>query len=277
MSTTKRRRTTNYLNNANLMEQLTLSKENLKKVQEENPDATAAECATPELVKMIMMLVERYAQKANWRGYTYNDDMRGDATVSLLNGALKFNPEVSQNPFGYLTQIVTHSFLTTLDKEKRMRTIRDDMLEEQGFNPSHTRQLENESAFLTRRMREFYGGDATCFSIRGGTKIWFRPNLECWKPVSKVVTLTAEVERKTKTKTRRNNKRRVFCKVPLELLQEYFMATEEEPMTAVITGRVVLQNAAFLKIKAKEYEDDGKTIILSGEDIEAIAESLDIQ
>lgn len=151
----KRRGSNNYLNNANLLEQIAESKKRWEKAKRgiNDPDLmpSAASCMTDELVKMIMMLVERYAQKANWRGYTYIDDMKSDALVSLLNGTLKFDPEKSQNPFGYMTQIVTHSFLTTLEKEKRLRTIRDDILEQNGFTPSHTRQIDNESEAMERR------------------------------------------------------------------------------------------------------------------------------
>jgi len=136
----KRKAANNYLNNANLMEEIHKSKE----IQNTQSSFTPAQCLTPELVKMLMMLVDRYSQKANWRNYTYLDDMKGEALVSLCQNALKFNPEKSKNPFGYYTQIVTHSFLTYLDKEKRVRKIRDDLLEQQGFNPSFTRQLENE-------------------------------------------------------------------------------------------------------------------------------------
>ena len=154
--TQRRRRTQNYLNNKNLLEQIALSKEQWAEAQKADPDVSMASCMTAELVKMLQMLVDRYSQKSNWRGYTYIEDMKADAVLSLLNGALKFKPEVSQNPFGYLTQIVTHSFITTLEKEKKVRMIRDDMLEQHGFTPSHTRQLENESAAMERREREFY-------------------------------------------------------------------------------------------------------------------------
>ncbi len=125
----------------------------LPKLEDEDYFPSAAECMTEELVKMIMMLVQKYATRANWRGYTYIDDMQSEALVSLLNGTLKFDPEKSQNPFGYMTQIVTHSFLTTLDKEKKVRRIRDDILEQNGFSPSHTRQLENEAAAMERHRR----------------------------------------------------------------------------------------------------------------------------
>jgi len=130
----------NYLNNASLIEEIMMSKD----TQTSNPNWTPAQCMTPKLVGMLQMLVDRYSQKVNWRGYTYIDDMRSEAIVSLMQNALKFNPEKSQNPFGYYTQIVTHSFLTFLDKEKKVRRIKDTLLEQQGFTPSHARQLENE-------------------------------------------------------------------------------------------------------------------------------------
>lgn len=154
---TRRRGVQNYLNNARLLEHIGLSKERWEEAKRgiNDPDSlpSAAQCMTPELIKMLMMLVERYAQRANWRGYTYIDDMKSEALVSLLNGSLKFKPEVSQNPFGYLTQIVTHSFLTTLDKEKKVRRIRDDILEQNGFSPSNTRQLENEEKMMERHRK----------------------------------------------------------------------------------------------------------------------------
>jgi hypothetical protein len=150
----KKRRVQKYLNNARLLEHIGLSKEIWEKAKKKNKTdriPTAAECMTPEMVKMIMMLVDRYAQRANWRGYTYIDDMKSEALLSLLNGSLKFNPEKSKNPFGYMTQIVTHSFLTTLDKEKKVRRIRDDILEQYGLDPSNTRQIENDQEAIERR------------------------------------------------------------------------------------------------------------------------------
>ena len=151
----KKRRVQKYLNNARLLEHIALSKVAWEKAKKKckNPDKmpSAAQCMTEPMIKMIMMLVERYSQRANWRGYTYIDDMKSEAMLSLLNGSLKFNPEKSKNPFGYMTQIVTHSFLTTLDKEKKVRRIRDDILEQYGLDPSNTRQIENEAPTLEKR------------------------------------------------------------------------------------------------------------------------------
>jgi hypothetical protein len=95
---------------------------------------------TDELAKMYMKLCDRYGTRSNWRGYTYNDEMRGAALMQLIQVGLKFNELKSDNPFAYYTAIVTNSFTRVLLNEKKMQNIRDDILEENGLSPSWTRQ-----------------------------------------------------------------------------------------------------------------------------------------
>jgi hypothetical protein len=95
---------------------------------------------TDELAKMYMKLCERYGTRSNWRGYTYNDEMRAAALMQLIQVGLKFNELKSDNPFAYYTAIVTNSFTRVLLNEKKMQNIRDDILEENGLAPSWTRQ-----------------------------------------------------------------------------------------------------------------------------------------
>lgn len=99
---------------------------------------------TNELGKMFMKLVERYSQRGNWRGYTYVDEMRGQALVQLAQIGLQFNEAKSDNPFAYYTATVNNSFTRVLNLEKRNQTIRDDILIEQGHLPSYSRQLAHE-------------------------------------------------------------------------------------------------------------------------------------
>jgi len=100
--------------------------------------------ATNELAKMWMKLCERYATRGNVRGYTYNDEMRGQAILQLAQIGLQFDESKSQNPFAYYTAAVTNSFVRIINIEKRNQNIRDDILEMNGMNPSWTRQNSNE-------------------------------------------------------------------------------------------------------------------------------------
>ena len=96
---------------------------------------------TNKLARMYMMLCDKYAMKFNWRGYTYNDEMKASAILQLTYVGLRFNEAKSANPFAYYTAAITNSFCRVLNTEKRNQNIRDDILEMNGLNPSFSRQM----------------------------------------------------------------------------------------------------------------------------------------
>ncbi len=100
--------------------------------------------ATNELARMWMKLVDRYATRGNVRGYTYNDEMKGQAILQLSQIGLQFDESKSNNPFAYYTAAVTNSFVRVINLEKRNQNIRDDILEMNNMNPSYTRQHQGE-------------------------------------------------------------------------------------------------------------------------------------
>ena len=107
---------------------------------------------TNKLGTMFLKLVERYSHRANWRGYTYVDEMRGQALVQLSQIGLQFNEAKSDNPFAYYTAAVNNSFTRVLNLEKRNQTIRDDILIDSGHLPSYGRQIQHENEM--RQLRE---------------------------------------------------------------------------------------------------------------------------
>lgn len=100
--------------------------------------------ATDKLALMWMKLCDRYATRGNVRGYTYNDEMRGQAILQLAQIGLQFDESKSNNPFAYYTAAVTNSFVRVINIEKRNQNIRDDILEHNGLTPSYTRQHSGE-------------------------------------------------------------------------------------------------------------------------------------
>jgi hypothetical protein len=108
---------------------------------------------TAKLAMMWMKLCERYATRGNVRGYTYNDEMQGQAILQLTQIGLQFDESKSNNPFAYYTAAVTNSFVRIINIEKRNQNIRDDILEMNDMMPSHTRQ--NAEAYQNAVEREF--------------------------------------------------------------------------------------------------------------------------
>ena len=109
---------------------------------------------TNTLARMFIKLCERYATRGNVRGYTYNDEMRGQAILQLTQIGLQFDESKSDNPFAYYTAAVTNSFVRIINIEKRNQGIRDDILEINGMNPSYSRTNSGEYEAGLNRFNE---------------------------------------------------------------------------------------------------------------------------
>ena len=109
---------------------------------------------TNTLARMMIKLCERYATRGNVRGYTYNDEMKGQAILQLTQIGLQFDESKSDNPFAYFTAAVTNSFVRVINIEKRNQNIRDDVLEINGMNPSYSRTGAGEHAAAQKRFDE---------------------------------------------------------------------------------------------------------------------------
>lgn len=119
----------NYLSNANLLEQIKISKSQNK--------------MTNELTKMLMLLCDRYASSYNFAGYTYLEDMKMFALLNLCNVWHKFDETRFSNPFAYYTQSIKNSYIQHLKYEKKQRNIRDAILVNCGSTPSFNYQYEH--------------------------------------------------------------------------------------------------------------------------------------
>jgi len=106
---------------------------------------------TNTLARMMIKLCERYATRGNVRGYTYNDEMKGQAILQLTQIGLQFDESKSDNPFAYFTAAVTNSFVRVINLEKRNQNIRDDILEMNGMNPSYSRTGAGEHEAAMKR------------------------------------------------------------------------------------------------------------------------------
>ena len=127
---------------------------------------------TNSLAMMYMKLCERYGTRANWRGYTYNDEMQSQALMQLSQIGLQFDESKSENPFAYYTAAITNSFTRILNLEKKNQAIRDDLLEQNNMMPSFTRQTANTmgTAAYKKRMANIHG-DVTVVNKTGLAKL----------------------------------------------------------------------------------------------------------
>lgn len=107
---------------------------------------------TNKLARMFILMVNKYGQRANWRGYTYIDEMKGQSLLQLAQMGLQFDEARSDNPFSYYTQSLQNSFTRVFNLEKKNQELRDDLLVDSGASPSFSRQLAAEAEI--RHLRE---------------------------------------------------------------------------------------------------------------------------
>ena len=114
---------------------------------------------TPTLANMFMLLVRRYSQRSNWRGYSYVSEMRGQSLLQLSAMGLQFDEAKSNNPFSYYTAAISNSFTRIFNIEKKHQELRDDILQEQGKTPSFTRQMEHENQLREKQLERDASGE----------------------------------------------------------------------------------------------------------------------
>ena len=127
----RKKKKTNYLNNADLLAEVIKSKEQGR--------------MTDKLARMLTMLTSNYSKKHIFASYTYNDDMQAYAMMMLVRTWHKFDETRFSNPFAFYTQCIKSSFIQYLNQEKRQRVIKDEILVKKGLTPSFNYQLEYES------------------------------------------------------------------------------------------------------------------------------------
>lgn len=106
-----KRRPKNYLSNSNILIIVAEAKE--------------VGYVTDALAKVFMLLAERFIRGSQWRGYTYVDDFYSSILTMLCNGWKSFNPEKSDNPFAYFTQISKNACIRVLNNEKKASRSKD--------------------------------------------------------------------------------------------------------------------------------------------------------
>jgi DNA-directed RNA polymerase specialized sigma subunit len=122
-----------HVNNEELKNELIKFK---KSVCEKHPNGLASE----RLGEIFLDLVDNYATKSNFSGYSYLDEMKSRATFFLLMYSKSFNPEKSDNAFAYCTQIVKNAFIQVIKKEKKHTETKKALVEKYFKEKDHIKK-----------------------------------------------------------------------------------------------------------------------------------------
>lgn len=97
----------------------------------------------------FLKIANHLSYRPNFINYTYRDDMISDGIENCLQYLNNFNPDTSNNPFAYFTQIIYYAFIRRIQKEKKQTTIKQRMIQEANYDdmalqPGEDREFRNQ-------------------------------------------------------------------------------------------------------------------------------------
>lgn len=114
-----------YVNNKEFYEAIKAYK---LSVEESEASGKPKPKITKYLGECLLKIATRYSYKPNFINYTYREDMVLDAVENCILYFEKFDPNKTNNPFAYYTQIIHYAFLRRIAKEKKQSSIKAKML-----------------------------------------------------------------------------------------------------------------------------------------------------
>jgi len=97
---------------------------------------------TPPVTNYIgecfLKIATHLAYRPNFINYTYRDEMVSDGIENCLQYVKNFNPEKSNNPFAYFTQIIYYAFLRRIAKEKKQSHVKHKIIEREVYDSYST-------------------------------------------------------------------------------------------------------------------------------------------
>jgi DNA-directed RNA polymerase specialized sigma subunit len=115
------KRVVNYINNKTLYLAMIQYKNTVEEALKDGKEKPKV----PEYIgQSILLISNNLAKKPNFSGYTYKQDMISDGIIDCIAAVNNFNPDKTNNPFAYFTQIAWNAFLRRIQKEKKQTYIK---------------------------------------------------------------------------------------------------------------------------------------------------------
>ncbi len=127
----RRKRSEHYVNNKEFLAALIKYREDVEiaKLQDKTKPVI------PRYIgECFLKIANHLSFKPNFVNYMFKEDMISDGIENCVQYIHNFNPEKSQNPFAYFTQIIHYAFLRRIQREKRQLEIKNKILEKSGYS-----------------------------------------------------------------------------------------------------------------------------------------------
>jgi len=129
-----------YVNNKEFLAEMVKYKEMCAKAEKRGRRQPPI---TNYMGECFLKIANHLSYRPNFINYTFKDDMISDGIENCLQYVSNFNPEKSNNPFAYFTQIIYYAFIRRIQKEKKQAEIKQKLLNRTDINQYETIEGDN--------------------------------------------------------------------------------------------------------------------------------------
>ena len=125
----KKKVTQHYVDNKKFLEEMTKFRTKVLKAKDAGRKRPLV---TNYIGECFLKIANHLSYRPNFINYTFRDDMISDGIENCLQYMSNFNPDKSNNPFAYFTQIIYYAFIRRIQKEKKQMQIKSKLIANAG-------------------------------------------------------------------------------------------------------------------------------------------------
>ncbi len=129
--TTSKKSKEHYVSNKDFLAAMIEYKKMVKKAEKEKLPKPPV---TDYIGQCFLKIANHLSYRPNFINYTFRDDMISDGIENCLQYLDNFNPDKSNNPFAYFTQIIYYAFVRRIQKEKKQVTIKHKLIMDANYD-----------------------------------------------------------------------------------------------------------------------------------------------
>ena len=135
-----------YVDNAKFLEAMIEYKREYNKSKESDTDLPMI---SEYLGSVFLKIAQRLSFRPNFINYAFKNDMISDGIENCLHYIHNFNPEKSNNPFAYFTQIIYYAFIRRIQKEKKQLYIKYKSMQNYEIAPEYMDQEKSNNNYIS--------------------------------------------------------------------------------------------------------------------------------
>lgn len=152
MSKKKSDKTNHYVDNEKFCEAMVDWLKEVKKAEKKGKPRPKV----PDYIGMCLLeIATNLSYKPNFINYQYRDDMVMDGVENCLQYITNFDPEKSNNPFSYFTQISYWAFVRRIEREKKQLYVKYKSIQDGIIHDDEVTATQYGSDHANSQMEQF--------------------------------------------------------------------------------------------------------------------------